>query len=111
MINNEKFMEELREEYEGTDLGDSQILTAKSIGITKEQIIELRKNLGLMMLDINRVWNEIVKMFTPVVRNCGEEIMKLMDKFNKSQVEFAGKPIKNKKGKKLKCWENKRFYQ
>jgi len=28
-----------------------------------------------------------------------------------SLIEFAGKPSKHKKGKKLKCWDAKRFYE
>jgi hypothetical protein len=36
-------MEELREEYEGCNLSDSQILTAKGANITPEQIHAMRR--------------------------------------------------------------------
>ncbi|MCB2308995.1 hypothetical protein LGL08_20035 [Clostridium estertheticum] len=110
MIIEDDFMKELREEYEGLGLNDSQILSAKSLGITKEQIIILKKNINTLAIDLTRVWAEIVKAFAPIVKNAAG-INELLDKVNDSQVEFIAKPIKHKKGKKLKCWENKRFYQ
>ena len=104
-------MEELRKGYEGLGLNDSQMLVAKSVGITKEQMIQFKIACCQMAADIDRMMIAIVNIFSPIVKDHADEIKKLMSEFNKSQVEFIAEPIKSKKGKKLKCWENKRFYQ
>jgi len=106
-----EFMDNVRIDYEGLGMNDSQMITAKGVGITKEQIIGLQIALEKIVIDYKRIWEEIINMFRPIIKDHAVEIKQLMDKINESQIKFMAEPIKNKKGKKLKCWESKRFYQ
>ena len=107
MIIKDDFMEKLREEYEGLNLTDSQILSVKGVGINKEQMALLITNWKQIMFDFDDMLRNVVRLMNPVIKN----LSMALSKINEYQVEFIVKPIKNKKGKKLKCWENKRFYQ
>ncbi|MBZ9615314.1 hypothetical protein [Clostridium estertheticum] len=107
MIIDEKIIEELREEYEGLNLTDSQIIIVKGIGLNKEQMSELMINLSKAAKDLCDAFRNVVDSIRPAFK----EISILLSEINEAQEEFIAEPIKNKKGKKLKCWENKRFYQ
>ena len=107
MIIEDDFMAKLREEYEGLGLNDSQILSAKSIGLNKEQMKQLIINLRKMVSDFDNMLREVFKAMSPVIK----DLSIALNKINKSQTEFIAEPIKNKKDKKLKCWEAKKFYQ
>jgi len=104
-------IEELRKEYDGLNLTDTQILTAKGVGITKDQLMELKINIEKMIIDFRSMFEQIINAFSPVIKSNALELKKLMDNINKIQIKSIAIPTKSKKGKKLKCWEKKKFYQ
>ncbi|MPQ32460.1 hypothetical protein E4V42_13575 [Clostridium estertheticum] len=67
-------------------------------------MLELMINLSKAAKDLCDVFRNVCDSIMPVFK----ELSVLL---NEAQEEFIAEPIKNKKGKKLKCWENKRFYQ
>ena len=107
MIIDGKVIEELREEYKGLNLTDSQIILVKGAGLNKDQISELMINFSKVASDLCDAFRNIVDSLRPALK----DISTALSKISEEQVEFISEPTKSKKGKKLKCWGNKKFYQ
>jgi hypothetical protein len=57
-------MEELREEYKGCNLSDSQILTTKGANITSKQIHAIRrvKKMQIVIVEPYQIYNQKMKL-------------------------------------------------
>lgn len=97
------FIKELRKKYEGLDLSDEQILQVANMGLTREQVIQVRKLCKKVIDGVEMICSCIMNIINS-------------DKFQKSVKEIekqdGGAQIKrNRKGKPLKSWEKKNFYE
>jgi len=69
----------------------------------EESMKELSIKIGELIQPFKRLMEEFVKS-AEVLADASKIIIG-------AQEEFINEPTKHKKGKKLKCWDNKRFYQ
>jgi len=102
-------MEQLRKEYEGMNLTDLQILNAKSLGLNKEQIIQFKIDARKTMDDFNELFNKVVEAMKPCIKECSVYFQKIVDSIEAAEIEI--KPSRSKKGKSLKNWNSRKFYQ
>jgi len=100
-------MEQLRKEYEGMDLTDKQILDAKNIKLTKVQITQLNITANKMIIEFNEAWDRLIIVMQPCLKDCSKILQNIADDIKVANI----KPIEYTKGRKLKNWDNKRFYQ
>ena len=79
-------------------------------GITPEQITQFKDSMKEVAIFMNKTMVTIgISMEIAAKRM--KAIGKLINKINEQQNGMLIKPKGNKKGKNLKCWENKKFYQ
>jgi hypothetical protein len=103
-------MEELRREYESCNLSDSQILTAKAVNITPEQIHAMRKAIENASYEFNKLFEVIVDgLRTLTESESWRKLVELLEE-PKTSIEIKIEAKKNKKGKSLKLWEKRNFY-
>ncbi|MBU3185641.1 hypothetical protein [Clostridium estertheticum] len=107
MIIGKEVIEELREEYKGLNLTDSQIILVKGVALNREQMTQLMIDFRKLAVEFGDMIRKVVDDLRPMLKDISASLSNL----NEAQEEFIAEPIKNKKGKKLRCWENKRFYQ
>ncbi|MBU3171371.1 hypothetical protein [Clostridium estertheticum] len=107
MIIGKEVIEELREEYKGLNLTDSQIILVKGVALNREQMTQLMIDFRKLAVEFGDTFRKVVDDLRPMLK----DISASLNNLNEAQEEFIAEPIKNKKGKKLRCWENKRFYQ
>jgi len=105
MIENEQYMEELRDKYKEFNLNDSQVLQVESLGLTPEQLREIIKILSKAVIAFEQVWNSLMNVLQ-------SELFKEKFKEFKNSLESL---TEHKKecilSNKAKSWEKKRFYQ
>ena len=81
-----------------------------------------RKKEGIAIVKLNtKTLNEQIKELSAILNEFGEELKKFDMDFNQLASELEtnmkladnvqSKEKKNKKGKKIKCWEKNKFYQ
>lgn len=98
-------MDKLREKYKDLELTDEQIRLVAFNGITPEQIKNMREACKNIVKAFNEAF-ERLRLFINQISE-SEDFQKLVN-----NLENRTKNIeRNKKGKRLKTWENKRFYQ
>lgn len=103
------FMEKLREEYHDLGLTDSQIIWAKSNGLTREKIRAILENWNKIKRDFEEVWDMLTKSMNEIFES--EKFKNLVEALEQIQKHELEQSPRNKKGKNQKPWEKKKFYQ
>ncbi len=101
-------MEELRKEYEGLGLDNAQIIQAKSLKLTPEQIKDIIQVFKNTMCEFEKLWDSLAKALQGIINSEG---FKSTIETLKAVEQMKSKDIPREKGKPLKNWNKVKFYQ